>query len=328
MINFREEIIKILDEKVESLEPKEIDKMIEVPPNYELGDFAFPVFSLAKIYRKNPAVIAEELAAEINSKYFEKIENKNAYLNFYINKSILTGEILKESVEKREDFGKENYGENKNVVVEYSSTNIAKPFHIGHIRSTVIGDSLKRIYKFLGFNTIAINHLGDYGTQFGMLIYAYKTWGSKEAIEKDPINELLKLYVKVNAVCEEDQEVKDECRYWFKELENGNKEAVEIWKWFKEVSLKEFNRVYDMLDIQFDSYNGESFYSDKMPALIEELRERNVLEESEGAEVINLDEFNLPPAIVVKSDGTTIYFTRDLAAATWSILLKSTAKPF
>ncbi|NMW85627.1 arginine--tRNA ligase [Peptoniphilus sp. AGMB00490] len=315
MINFREEIIKILDEKVESLEPKEIDKMIEVPPNYELGDFAFPVFSLAKIYRKNPAVIAEELAAEINSKYFEKIENKNAYLNFYINKSILTGEILKESVEKREDFGKENYGENKNVVVEYSSTNIAKPFHIGHIRSTVIGDSLKRIYKFLGFNTIAINHLGDYGTQFGMLIYAYKTWGSKEAIEKDPINELLKLYVKVNAVCEEDQEVKDECRYWFKELENGNEEAVEIWKWFKEVSLKEFNRVYDMLDIQFDSYNGESFYSDKMPALIEELRERNVLEESEGAEVINLDEYNLPPAIVVKSDGTTIYFTRDLAAA-------------
>ncbi|OLR64566.1 arginine--tRNA ligase [Peptoniphilus porci] len=315
MINFREEIIKILDEKIESLEPKEIDKMIEVPPNYELGDFAFPVFSLAKIYRKNPALIAEELAGEINSKYFEKVENKNAYLNFYINKSILTEEILKESVEKREDFGKENYGENKNVVVEYSSTNIAKPFHIGHIRSTVIGDSLKRIYKFLGFNTIAINHLGDYGTQFGMLIYAYKTWGSKEAIEKDPINELLKLYVKVNAVCEEDQEVKDECRYWFKELENGNEEAVEIWKWFKEVSLKEFNRVYDMLDIQFDSYNGESFYSDKMPALIEELRERNVLEESEGAEVINLDEYNLPPAIVVKSDGTTIYFTRDLAAA-------------
>ena len=224
-------------------------------------------------------------------------------------------EILKETIEKKEDFGKVNYGENKNVVVEYSSTNIAKPFHIGHIRSTVIGDSLKRIYKFLGYNTIAINHLGDYGTQFGMLIYAYKTWGSKEAIEENPIDELLKLYVKVNGVCEEDKDVKDKCRYWFKELENGNEEAVEIWKWFKEVSLKEFNRVYDMLDIHFDSYNGESFYSDKMPALIEELRSKNVLEESEGAEVINLEEYDLPPAIVVKSDGTTIYLTRDLAAA-------------
>lgn len=315
MINFREEIIKILDEKIESLNPLEIDKMIEIPPNYELGDFAFPVFSLAKVYRKNPAIIAEELAGEINSKYFEKVENKNAYLNFYINKSLLAEEILKETIEKKEDFGKVNYGENKNVVVEYSSTNIAKPFHIGHIRSTVIGDSLKRIYKFLGYNTIAINHLGDYGTQFGMLIYAYKTWGSKEAIEENPIDELLKLYVKVNGVCEEDKDVKDKCRYWFKELENGNEEAVEIWKWFKEVSLKEFNRVYDMLDIHFDSYNGESFYSDKMPALIEELRSKNVLEESEGAEVINLEEYDLPPAIVVKSDGTTIYLTRDLAAA-------------
>ena len=200
MINFREEIIKILDEKIEGLDAKEIDKMIEVPPNYELGDFAFPVFSLAKIYRKNPAMIAEELAGQIDSKYFEKVENKNAYLNFYINKSILVEEILREAVDRKENFGKTNYGENKNVIVEYSSTNIAKPFHIGHIRSTVIGDSLKRIYDFLGFNTIAINHLGDYGTQFGMLIYAYKTWGSKAAIENDPINELLKLYVKVNGV--------------------------------------------------------------------------------------------------------------------------------
>lgn len=270
-------------------------------------------------------MIAEELAGQIDSKYFEKVENKNAYLNFYINKSILVEEILREAVDRKENFGKTNFGENKNVIVEYSSTNIAKPFHIGHIRSTVIGDSLKRIYDFLGFNTIAINHLGDYGTQFGMLIYAYKTWGSKAAIENDPINELLKLYVKVNGVCEEDESVKDECRYWFKELENGNPEAVEIWQWFKEVSLKEFNRVYDMLDIHYDSYNGESFYSDKMPGLIEELREKKVLEESQGAEVINLDEFDLPPAIVVKSDGTTIYLTRDLAAAKYR---HETYKPY
>ena len=315
MINFREEIIKILDEKIESLKAEEIDKMVEVPPNYELGDFAFPVFSLAKIYRKNPAMIAEELAGEIKSKYFEKVENKNAYLNFYINKSLLTEEILKETVNKKEDFGKSEIGKGKNIVLDYSSTNIAKPFHIGHIRSTVIGDSLKRIFNFLGYKTVAVNHLGDYGTQFGMLIYAYKTWGNKEEIENDPIPELLKLYVKVNEVCEEDAEVKEECRYWFKELENGNEEAVKIWKWFREVSLKEFNRVYDMLDIHFDSYNGESFYSDMLPGIIKEIRDKNLLEESEGAEIINLDKYDLPPAIVVKSDGTSIYLTRDIAAA-------------
>uniref|UniRef100_UPI00288913C3 arginine--tRNA ligase n=1 Tax=Peptoniphilus grossensis TaxID=1465756 RepID=UPI00288913C3 len=249
------------------------------------------------------------------SKYFEKVENKNAYLNFYINKSLLTEEILKETVNKKENFGKSEIGKGKNIVLDYSSTNIAKPFHIGHIRSTVIGDSLKRIFNFLGYNTVAVNHLGDYGTQFGMLIYAYKTWGNKEEIENDPIPELLKLYVKVNEVAEEDAEVKEECRYWFKELENKNEEAVKIWKWFREISLKEFNRVYDMLDIHFDSYNGESFYSDMLPEVIKEIRDKNLLEESEGAEIINLDKYDLPPAIVVKSDGTSIYLTRDIAAA-------------
>ena len=315
MINFKEEIVNILDENIESLNKEEIERMIEIPPDYKMGDYAFPVFSLAKIYKKSPAIIAKDLAVNIKSKYFDKIENKNAYLNFFINKEILTAEVLKESIEKKENYGKSKIGNGKNAVVEYSSTNIAKPFHIGHIRSTVIGDSIKRIYKFLGYNTIAINHLGDYGTQFGMLIYAYKKWGDKKKIEANPIDELLKLYVEVNKLAEEDPKVKDRCRYWFKELEDGNEQAVEIWKWFKEVSLKEFNRVYKMLDIEFDSYNGESFYSDKMPELIEDLRSRNILEESEGAEIINLDEYDLPPAIVVKSDGTTIYLTRDLAAA-------------
>lgn len=315
MINFKEEIVNILDENIESLNKEEIERMIEIPPDYKMGDYAFPVFSLAKIYKKSPAIIAKDLAVNIKSKYFDKIENKNAYLNFFINKEILTAEVLKESIEKKENYGKSKIGNGKNAVVEYSSTNIAKPFHIGHIRSTVIGDSIKRIYKFLGYNTIAINHLGDYGTQFGMLIYAYKKWGDKKKIEANPIDELLKLYVEVNKLAEEDPKVKDGCRYWFKELEDGNEQAVEIWKWFKEVSLKEFNRVYKMLDIEFDSYNGESFYSDKMPELIEDLRSRNILEESEGAEIINLDEYDLPPAIVVKSDGTTIYLTRDLAAA-------------
>ena len=227
----------------------------------------------------------------------------------------MTEEILEETVNKKEDFGKSEIGKGKNIVIDYSSTNIAKPFHIGHIRSTVIGDSLKRIYNFLGYKTVAVNHLGDYGTQFGMLIYAYKTWGNKEKVENDPIPELLKLYVKVNEVAENDAEVKEECRYWFKELENKNEEAVEIWQWFKEVSLKEFNRVYDMLDIHFDSYNGESFYSDMLPGVIKEIRDKNLLEESQGAEIINLEKYDLPPAIIVKSDGTSIYLTRDIAAA-------------
>lgn len=315
MIDFKDEIIKILNEKIEKLNIEEIEKLIEIPPDYNMGDFAFPAFSLAKIFRKNPQIIAEEIANSIKSKYFEKVESKSAYINFFINKEVLTEEVLKEILDKKEDFGKVNIGKGQNVIVEYSSTNIAKPFHIGHIRSTVIGDSIKRIYKFLGYNTIAVNYLGDYGTQFGMLICAYKKWGDKKKIEENPIKELLKLYVRINEEAENDEKVKNECRYWFKELENKNKEAVEIWQWFKEVSLKEFNRVYKMLDIEFDSYNGESFYSNHLPALIEELRSKDVLEESEGAEVINLEKYDLPPAIVVKSDGTSIYLTRDIAAA-------------
>lgn len=315
MINFKKKIIEILEEKIPDLSAKEIGMLIEIPPSYDLGDFAFPVFSLAKIYRKNPAIIAEDLAKEIKDENFEKIETKGAYINFFINKKKLVSTVLNEIEEKKEDFGKSNMGNGKNVLIEYSSPNIAKPFHIGHIRSTVIGDSIKRIYKFLGYNTFALNHLGDYGTQFGMLICAYKHWGDKEKIEKNPIPELLKLYVRINTEAEENEDLRNESRKYFKLLEENDQEAIKIWEWFREVSLKEFNKVYKMLDIEFDSYNGESFYTDKMPAIVEELKEKNLLEDSQGAKIVNLEKEGLPSSIIIKSDGTTIYLTRDLAAA-------------
>lgn len=316
MINFKEEIVKILDEKIESLNKEEIRNTIETPPSYEMGDFAFPVFSLAKVYRKNPAVIAKEIAETIKSDLFEKVETQSAYINFFINKKVLAQDILTEAKERKTDFGKVDLGQGRNVVVEYSSPNIAKPFHIGHIRTTIIGDAIKRIYKFLGYNAIAINHLGDYGTQFGMLIVAIKKWGDIEVIEANPIPELLKLYVQINAECEKNPELRDECRYWFNQLEKENEEAVELWKWIREVSLKEFNKVYKMFGIEFDSYNGESFYSDKMPAEVETLKKSGALVESNGAMIVDLeDKYNLPPALIIKSDGSTIYITRDIAAA-------------
>ena len=315
MINFKDKIVEILKEKIDSLSIEDIQNSIETPPNYEMGDFAFPVFSLAKVYRKNPAQIATEIADSINSEYFEKVEAKSAYINFFINKKLLSKEILEEIRDRRENFGKVDIGKGQNVVVEYSSPNIAKPFHIGHIRTTIIGDSIKRIYDFLGYHTISINHLGDYGTQFGMLIVAIKKWGDRQVIEENPIPELLKLYIKINEEAELDPKLKDECRYWFSELEKGNEEAKELWSWIREVSLKEFNRVYDMFDIKYDSYAGESFYSEYMPAEVETLKNSGKLVDSQGAKIVDLEKYNLPPSLIIKSDGSTIYITRDIAAA-------------
>ncbi|MFY9213767.1 MAG: arginine--tRNA ligase [Tissierellaceae bacterium] len=316
MINFNEKVIDLIIQEVDSLTRDEIAASIEIPPSYDMGDYAFPVFKLSKIFRKAPNLIAEDLASKfVNSDYFEKIENKGPYLNFFIDKSKLVETVIEEVLSKGDGFGSSKLGEGKTVIVEYSSPNIAKPFHMGHLRTTVIGNALYKIYKFLGFNTIAINHLGDYGTQFGMLISAYKKWGDKEVIEEDPINELLKLYVRYNEEAEEKPELKDEARYWFKELENGNQEAYELWSWIREVSLKEFNRVYDMLNIKFDSYAGESFYSDKMQRVLDELNEKNLLEESQGAYLVDLEEYGMPPALIKKSDGSTLYTTRDIAAA-------------
>ena len=314
MIDYKDSVAELISEKVE-LEKEKIYEIIEIPPDMEMGDYAFPCFILAKTFKKNPALIAKELSQsiELNNK-FEKVVNNGPYLNFFLNRSEFNKETLKE-IYNNDNYGKKNIGKNRNVIVEFSSPNIAKPFHIGHIRTTVIGNAINNIYDFMGFNTIAVNHLGDYGTQFGMLISAYKKWGDKETIEKNPIKELLKLYIRFNEEMEEKPELQDEAREWFKKLEQGNQEAKELWQWFKDVSLKEFNRVYDMLNIKFDSYAGESFYSDKMNRVIQELKEKDLLKKSEGAEIIDLDEFDMPSPLIRKRDGSTLYITRDIAAS-------------
>jgi arginyl-tRNA synthetase len=316
MIDFKKEVVNTIYEAEIQLNKEEIEALIEIPPNYDMGDYAFACFRLAKTFRKAPNLIAEELSKKIDGKeYFEKVENVGPYINFFVNKNKLTETVLKSIETKRDKFGSTNVGKGRKVLVEFSSPNIAKPFHIGHIRTTVIGNSLFKIFKFQGFDTEALNHLGDYGTQFGMLIAAYKKWGDKSIIENDPINELLKLYVKFNAEAEKDESLRDEARYWFKELECKNEEAFELWQWIRDISLKEFNKVYDMLNIKFDSYNGESFYSDKMPRVIEEIEAKGLLQESEGASIVDLEPYGMPPALIKKSDGSTLYTTRDIAAA-------------
>lgn len=316
MLDFKKEVVNSLHQAIEGLEKEEIESLVEIPPNYDMGDYAFPCFKLAKIYRKAPNLIAEEVVEKIEKgEIFERVENVGPYINFFINKTKMTEVVLKAIAEEKEKFGSTNIGNGRTVLVEFSSPNIAKPFHIGHIRTTVIGNAIEKIFKFQGFNTVRLNHLGDYGTQFGMLIAAYKKWGDTEVIEKDPINELLKLYVRFNAEAEKDEELRDEARYWFKELEEGNEEAFELWQWIRDISLKEFNKVYKLLNIEFDSYAGESFYSDKMDRVIKELEEKNLLEESRGAKIVDLEPYGMPPALIQKSDGSTLYITRDIAAA-------------
>jgi arginyl-tRNA synthetase len=314
MIDYKNSVAELISKKVQ-LEKEKIYEVIEIPPEMEMGDYAFPCFILAKTFKKNPALIAKELSENINlSNNFEKVVNNGPYLNFYLNRTEFNKDVLTETY-KNDNYGKKDIGKDRNVIVEFSSPNIAKPFHIGHIRTTVIGNAINNIYDFMGFNTIAINHLGDYGTQFGMLISAYKKWGNRETIEKNPIKELLKLYIRFNKEAEEKPELNDEAREWFKKLEQGDEEAKSLWQWFKDVSLKEFNRVYEMLNIKFDSYAGESFYSDKMERVINELEEKNLLKSSEGAEIVDLEEYDMPSPLIKKSDGSTLYITRDIAAS-------------
>lgn len=315
MVDFKVVIAEILKTKIEDMTVEEIQALIEVPPNKDMGDYAFPCFKLAKIFRKAPNMIAEEIAGELVAlDGITKIINLGGYVNFFVNKGDLANKVINQVLTEKENYGKSNFGENKNVIVEYSSPNIAKPFHIGHIRTTVIGNALYKIYESQGYNTIRINHLGDYGTQFGKLIVAYKLWGDKEAVEQNPIKELLKLYVRFHEEAEEKPEMDDEARAWFTKLENQDAEALELWQWFRDESLKEFQRVYDLLDIEFDSLAGESFYSDKMQAVIEELKIKDLLVESEGAMIVDLEDEKLPPALIQKKDGSTLYLTRDIAA--------------
>ncbi|HOA42137.1 MAG TPA: arginine--tRNA ligase [Bacillota bacterium] len=316
MINFKEQIGALLAEYIDGLTAKELEEMIEIPTDSKLGDYAFPCFRLAKTMRKSPAIIAKDIAEKLaDNGMFERVENVNAYVNMFMNREIFVREVLSEVVRRKDRYGSSDVGRNRKVIVEYSSPNIAKPFHIGHIRSTVIGNAIYKIYDFLGYDTVRINHLGDYGTQFGKMIVAYRRWGKKEDVEKSPIQTLLSYYVKFHEEAEKDPSLEDEARSTFARLESGAEEEMALWKWFRDESLREFNRVYEMLGIEFDSYAGESFYSDKMDRVIDELKEKGLLVESQGAQIVDLSEYNMAPAVIIKKDGSTLYITRDIAAA-------------
>lgn len=314
MTNFKQEIAKTI-EKTISIDTKELESYIEIPKDSQNGDYAFPCFRLAKELKKAPQQIAGEIKEkiEIDTHIIEKVEVLGGYLNFYVNKQALVKEVIQKIETKQ--YKNLTIGEGKNIVIDYSSPNIAKPFHIGHLRSTVIGGALYRIYQFLGYHTTGVNHLGDYGTQFGKLIEGYKLWGDEYDIEKDPINELTKIYIRINEACKEDEEILNRCRENFKKLEEKDADCLEIWEKFKALSLQEFKRVYDLLGSKFDSWNGEAFYSDKMAEVMEMLEKTGKLQESQGAKIIDLEEQGInTPCIIEKSNGSTTYATRDLAA--------------
>ena len=318
MINYVDRIADLIAPQVEGLEKEEIRSMIETPADSKMGDYAFPCFKLAKILRKAPPMIAKGIAEAIgDDAMFEKVEQVNAYVNMFLKKDAFAKEVVSEVVAAGDDYGKCSLGEGKTVIVEYSSPNIAKPFHIGHIRSTVIGASIAKIYDNLGFKVVRINHLGDYGTQFGKMIVAYRRWGNKKDVIDAPIKTLLSYYTKFHVEAENDPTLEDEARATFTKLENGEPEEQALWQWFRDESLKEFSRVYDMLGITYDSYAGESFYSDKMPRFVKELEEKGLLEEDNGAQLVRLDDYGLTPALITKSDGSTLYITRDIAAAVY-----------
>ena len=323
MLDIKKEISEQIAKTIENVEAKEIYTYIEIPKDTKNGDYSFPCFRLAKILKKAPQEIANGIKEKLeqngamNSEILERVDIVGGYLNFYVSSKLFTKEVL-EQISNNAKFGVETEDEKnkeKNIVIDYSAPNIAKPFHIGHLRSTVIGAALYNIYKYLGYNVIGINHLGDYGTQFGKLIEGYKRWGEEYNIDSDPINELTKIYIRINNACKDDEQILQACRDNFKKLEDGDSYCVEIWKKFRELSLKEFQRVYDLLGSKFDSWNGEAFYSDKMQEVVDLLEKSGRLEESQGAKIVNLEDQGInTPCIIVKSNGSSTYATRDLAA--------------
>ncbi|HFI0305445.1 TPA: arginine--tRNA ligase [Streptococcus suis] len=314
-MNHKQMIAEKLAAVLPSLEVEAIYALLEKPKSSEMGDIAFPAFSLAKVERKAPQAIAADVVEKLDTAGFEKVVATGPYVNFFLDKAAISHDVLTQVITEKADYGQLAIGQDRNVTIDMSSPNIAKPFSVGHLRSTVIGDALANIHAKLGYKPIRINHLGDWGKQFGMLIVAYKLWGDKAAVEADPISELLKLYVRINAEAEEKPELDEEARQWFKKLEDGDPEAKELWQWFRDESLVEFNRIYDKLGVTFDSFNGEAFYNDKMDEGIQILEEKGLLHESKGARIVDLESYNLPPALIMKTDGATLYITRDMATA-------------
>lgn len=315
MVDFKEKIAQKISE-VTNIEKEELKTYIEIPPNSDLGDYAFPCFKLAKSLRKAPPVIASEIkeAIKLDDGSIEKIEIVGGYLNIYINKASLAETVLKEVAQKQEKYGSSNIGMGKNVVIDYSAPNIAKPFHIGHLRSTVIGGALYKIYNFLGYNSVGINYLGDWGLQFGKVMAGYDMWKDEYDFSQSEIQAILKIYVRFCQEEKEKPELTEIAREYFKRLEDGEEKEVETWKWIRRISLENYQKTYNLLNSKFDSYNGESYYNDKMDAVVDELREKGLLKESEGAQVVDLSEYDMPPCIIITSAGTTIYATRDLAS--------------
>lgn len=316
MINFKQIIASIIS-KATQINEKELEIYIETPKDNKNGDYSFPCFRLAKELKKAPQIIANEIKEKLDqetNEEIEKIEVTGGYLNFFINKEELVKEVLKE-IENEQEYGKSEKGKGRNIIVEYSSPNIAKPFHIGHLRTTLIGNALYKTYKYLGYNTTGINHLGDYGTQFGKMIEAYKMWGNEYDLKEDPINKLMDMYVRINELCKQDESILEKCRENFRLLEEGDKYCTELWNKFKELSMTEFSKIYDILNVKFDSYNGEAFYSDKIDIVAQKLEEKGKITESEGAKIVDLEYAGInTPCIIQKANGSSIYATRDLAA--------------
>lgn len=309
----KEKIAELISKNIEGVDAADIIASIEIPPRPDMGDYAFPCFRLAKVMRKAPNIIASDIKEQIGDvDFIEKIDVAGAYLNFYIKKDIFVKSMIETA--NSDNFGCSDMGEGQTICIDYSSPNVAKNFHVGHLRTTIIGNSLYKIYSKLGYKVIRINHLGDWGTQFGKLIVAYKAWGSKEAVETDGIAELMKLYVKFHEEADKNPELVDEARAWFNKMENGDEEALSIWQWFKDISLVEYKRTYNLLGMDFDYYLGESFYRDKCQAVVDKITKAGLLKESEGAMIVDLSEYDMAPCIITKKDGSSIYATRDLAA--------------